>query len=390
MNRKAVFVSSTFSDLKAHRASVRAAIRRLGATDVAMEDFGSRDDRPLRECIRVIKSESDIFVGIYAHQYGYVPDRRKTSITASEYSAARKAELPILAYLIDESASWPKAKRDEAVAATRLQSFKARLMKQHIVSFFSKKDELATMVAADVGRHLAAMQHRLETVRKLSGESQERERRLLNTLLTSSGAERERAVSALRGLGSDAALPTLIQLMLGPDEKLAFDAAKALEWSGHISHGIFSQHSRVRWWAAFRIGENALQDHDWGLQQLDSVINLLEGKGEQLDVMEQATHTLGKIGGPKARDAIVKILRQAGTPPLIAATALHAPPRFWADGMFASSASYNLIPQFVNDAIDAVSSWSPRFCSAVARSDRFKYMTASIRQAVERGRSARA
>ena len=390
MKRKAVFVSSTFSDLQRYRVSVRAAIRRLGAVDIAMEDFGSRDDRPLRECVRIIKSESDIFVGIYAHRYGYVPGRRKTSITVSEYSAARKAELPILAYLIDESARWPRAKQEEGEGATRLQSFKSKLMKRHMVSFFTKKDELAAMVAADVGRHLTAIQQRLETVRTLSGESQERERRLLETLRTGTGVERDRAVSALRGLGSRAAVPTLVQLILGPDPKLAYDAAKAVEWSGHIRHGLYSPHVRVRWWAAFRVGENALKDHHWGLTQLDSVINLVEGKGDQLDVMEQATHTLAKIGGPKALDALVRILRHEGTPPMIAGTALHGPPRFWADGMFASSASYDLIPQFVEDALDAVGSWTRRFCAAVARTDKFEYFPTSIRQAVVSGRSARA
>ena len=148
------------------------------------------------------------------------------------------------------------------------------------------------MVAADLGRHLAAIQHRLATVRKLSGEGRERERRLLEKLRTSSGGERARAVSALQGLGSKAAVPTLVQLMLGPDPELAFDAAKAVEWSGNITHGLVSPHSRVRWWAVFRVGENALRDHHWGLAQLHWVVNLVEGKGDQLSVTEQAIHTL--------------------------------------------------------------------------------------------------
>ena len=45
------------------RAGVSAVIRRLGAVDVAMEHFGSRDERPLHECQRVINEECDIFVG---------------------------------------------------------------------------------------------------------------------------------------------------------------------------------------------------------------------------------------------------------------------------------------------------------------------------------------
>jgi Domain of unknown function (DUF4062) len=79
----AVFVSSTFADLKEFRASVRSAIRRLGLVDIAMEHFGSRDERPIDECKRVINKECDLFVGIYAKRYGFIPEGEKTSITAA-------------------------------------------------------------------------------------------------------------------------------------------------------------------------------------------------------------------------------------------------------------------------------------------------------------------
>lgn len=78
-----VFVSSTFKDLKAHRNTVREGIRQLGAIDVSMENLGARDERPKEECLRLIKEESQIFVGIYAHRYGFVPQGDDVSITQS-------------------------------------------------------------------------------------------------------------------------------------------------------------------------------------------------------------------------------------------------------------------------------------------------------------------
>jgi hypothetical protein len=48
-----VFVSSTFVDLKAHRAAVCDALRQGGFLDVAMEHLGARDERPQEECLRV-------------------------------------------------------------------------------------------------------------------------------------------------------------------------------------------------------------------------------------------------------------------------------------------------------------------------------------------------
>ena len=63
-----IFVSSTFVDLEDHRASVREIIRQIGAVDVAMEHLGARDERPKDECVRLIRTESKAFIGIYAHR----------------------------------------------------------------------------------------------------------------------------------------------------------------------------------------------------------------------------------------------------------------------------------------------------------------------------------
>ena len=68
MNKR-VFVSSTFVDLQIHRKAVLDVIRQLGAIDVSMEHFGARDERPKDECLRLVREESDVFVGIYAHRY---------------------------------------------------------------------------------------------------------------------------------------------------------------------------------------------------------------------------------------------------------------------------------------------------------------------------------
>ena len=80
-NERRVFVSSTFRDLMKHREAVRKAIRLLDADDIAMEHFGARGNRPKGECERLIRDESDLFIGIYAHRYGFVPTGDDMSIT---------------------------------------------------------------------------------------------------------------------------------------------------------------------------------------------------------------------------------------------------------------------------------------------------------------------
>lgn len=383
MSDTSVFISSTFTDLKAYRAAVRSALQRLGAKDLAMESFGSRDERPLAECRSLIRSDADIFVGLYAHRYGYVPRGKKTSITASEYQTASTAGVPVLAYVVDARARWPAAKKDQGEPAKRLQTLKSRLKRNHIVSFFSRRDELAAMVAADVGRTIARRETRVRRVRELSGESRVRERRLLDSLRAGPPDQRERAASALSSLGSDVGVATLIRLMLGPDEALAKSASRALEWGAAIADGMWSPHESVRYWSAFRVGENALQDHAWGLEQVPGLVDLIESKAETAPVVQQATHSLGKVGGRTAMDSLLRIIGNAGVPPQVAITALHAPGRFWRDEMFASSASYDLFPQFQRQAIAAIESWSGRRRASIARQPTFPELSFEIATAID-------
>ena len=97
-----IFVSSTFNDLKNYRKAVRKGIRQLGAIDVSMENLGARDNRPKDECIRLIENETDVFVGIYAHRYGFIPDGDDISITEAEYNAAVSLNIPCYIYILDE------------------------------------------------------------------------------------------------------------------------------------------------------------------------------------------------------------------------------------------------------------------------------------------------
>jgi hypothetical protein len=154
MNHR-VFLSSTFTDLAEHRRAVQGAIRQFGATDVSMENFGARDERPADECVRLVRQESDLFVGIYAHRYGYIPNGADISISEMEYNAASEVSLPRFIYVIDESQPWLPAHIDTGTNHQRLLLFKAALLRRHICQSFGGQDQLAAKVVADVGRHIA-------------------------------------------------------------------------------------------------------------------------------------------------------------------------------------------------------------------------------------------
>lgn len=150
-----IFVSSTFSDLEEYRKAVCAIIRQIGALDIAMEHFGSRDARPKQECLRLVKEDSDAFVGIYAHRYGAILSRDGRSITELEYLEALNSNLPCLIYIVDDTAPWQKNFIDLGSKAKMLTSFKNRLREKHTCKSFTNKDQLAAFVAADIAREFA-------------------------------------------------------------------------------------------------------------------------------------------------------------------------------------------------------------------------------------------
>ena len=147
-----VFVSSTYSDLVSYRDVVQKVIRQSGWTAIGMEDFGARDERPLDECLRLIREETDVFVGIYAHRYGYIPNGMSDSISEYEYKEAISRSIPVFAYVIDDDYPWTMRFVDKGEAAERFATFKSNLRSNHIVKTFKEPFELAASIAADLAR----------------------------------------------------------------------------------------------------------------------------------------------------------------------------------------------------------------------------------------------
>ena len=81
------FLSSTYKDFIEHRKLAIEALERLGQEVGRMEVFGARAEEPTNACLSEIEA-CDIFIGIYAHRYGYVPPDSQISITEAEYNHA--------------------------------------------------------------------------------------------------------------------------------------------------------------------------------------------------------------------------------------------------------------------------------------------------------------
>lgn len=157
-----IYVSSTYSDLKEHREKVYRVLRQLGHDVVAMEDYVAADQRPLARCLADVAA-SDLYIGIFAHRYGYIPERdnpQARSITELEYRRAEAGGIPRLVFLLDENTAWPPGQMDgftgEGDHGARIRALRTELRRDLLASSFSTADELAQKVSVATSRQLAA------------------------------------------------------------------------------------------------------------------------------------------------------------------------------------------------------------------------------------------
>src|ERR671938_451327 len=97
---KKVMISSTARDLPEHRAKVMHACMRLGMLyPDMMENLTAADANALEVSLKMV-DEADIYVGVFAFRYGFVPDGQTISVTEAEYNRAVEHEIPRLIFLM--------------------------------------------------------------------------------------------------------------------------------------------------------------------------------------------------------------------------------------------------------------------------------------------------
>jgi tetratricopeptide (TPR) repeat protein len=143
-------ISSTALDLPRHREQVRDACVSAGVFPIAMEDVPARDATGV-QVSREMVDQADIYVGIYAWRYGWVPDfdnPERISITEMEFDwavARQKAGRlkDILVFVMHDE--HPISRRDvevSEVAEAKLAAFKARAATGRIRVLFESPEEL--------------------------------------------------------------------------------------------------------------------------------------------------------------------------------------------------------------------------------------------------------
>jgi hypothetical protein len=148
-----IYLSSTYRDLKSEREAVYRVLRAMGHEAYGMEDSVATDQRPLDKVLADVVS-SDLYVGIFAWWYGYIPEENnpnRLSITELEFRQARESNIPCLIFLLHEDAPWPaKYIERSSPGYERIVELREELLREYLVSFFATKDELAAQVSVSV------------------------------------------------------------------------------------------------------------------------------------------------------------------------------------------------------------------------------------------------
>jgi hypothetical protein len=156
-----VYLSSTYRDLIEQREAVYHALHELGHDVVAMEEYVAADSRPVDKCLRDV-ANADVYVGVFAWRYGFVPDDdnpEELSVTEMEYRQAYRSGVPRLVFLLHANAPWVPELMDsqtkENGSGSRINRLREELATDRLCSQFSSSEELARKVATAVQRCLA-------------------------------------------------------------------------------------------------------------------------------------------------------------------------------------------------------------------------------------------
>jgi hypothetical protein len=162
---QAIMVSSTFTDLEAHRREVIEAIHRFGFHANVMEYNGAGADADVIEASLRFVRDSAAYVALIGHKYGQTPrDPTRNpdllSITELEFNEARRLGRPILLFMMSDDHAVRKADvEQDPDKLTKLNAFREQAKRTDPVSeatriyeSFASKEELAKNAAIAIGR----------------------------------------------------------------------------------------------------------------------------------------------------------------------------------------------------------------------------------------------
>jgi hypothetical protein len=147
-------------DLRSVRDLVKDAILNAGLYPQMHETFSVRSDlRLTADFLHQQVQKADVFIGIYARQYGFVPEldergqpniRRKSTVEM-EYEWAVEKGIPCLFYMLKEDGTSGLFSQfvENEPKASQVSEFKKRIKSQHYIGEFATLDTLINQYIKD-------------------------------------------------------------------------------------------------------------------------------------------------------------------------------------------------------------------------------------------------
>lgn len=150
---KKVIVSSTVLDLPLHRQKVRDACLRLRLLPLMMEQLPATSADAVRVS-RGLVNDADMYVGVFAHRYGFVPDAQETSITEMEYELAKQRGIERLIFVMADDHPLVIEDVEFGIGREKIARLKDRLLAENTVGFFHSPEDLSASVIFSLSNYL--------------------------------------------------------------------------------------------------------------------------------------------------------------------------------------------------------------------------------------------
>lgn len=141
-------ISSTARDLAQYRRSVMDACLSVDVFPALMENLPASASDAIEASMRMVDG-ADIYIGLFANRYGYIPPEHHISITEMEYWRAVERGIPILIYVLEEGTLSDDLRALPTEAdhnQQQLRKLKEMLTTKHVVNFFRSPDDLRASV----------------------------------------------------------------------------------------------------------------------------------------------------------------------------------------------------------------------------------------------------
>jgi hypothetical protein len=151
LKKKKVIISSTSFDLPEHRKQVIEACHWMTCEPLPMEYLTAADATAVEESLRLV-DEADIYIGIFAHRYGFVPPeqagpkKNHISITEMEYDRAVERGIPRLIFFMHDDHPVKRKDVESGPGEKKLKALKKRIGEVRVAAFFTDRKDLRAHV----------------------------------------------------------------------------------------------------------------------------------------------------------------------------------------------------------------------------------------------------